>query len=135
MQKVQIFRTNKSDQGTFGNLVSDGFNCVTGELPWHDNKNGISCIPEGTYICKIIDSPKHGKCYQVMNVPKRSMIEIHSANWMGDAPKWKKQLEGCIALGDMVGTLDGQLAVLRSKVTVDAFEKYMNDEDFELTIS
>jgi len=62
------------------------------------------------------------------------MIEIHSANWMGDAPL-RKQLEGCIALGKDVGKLDGQTGVLRSKQAIAEFEEEMNGSIFQLTIT
>jgi hypothetical protein len=134
MRQATLVSAPSTNQGTFGILtLDDGTKFHTGELPWHDNQHGISCIPGGTYICKPIESPKHGKCYQVMDVPGRNMIEIHAANWMGDAPL-KKQLEGCIALGEEVSILDGQMAVTRSKKAVQDFEDNLKWDDLELTI-
>jgi hypothetical protein len=142
MRTATLTRSPSTDDGTFGKLVlDDGTTFFTGELPWRDNKNGTSCIPPGpeessiVYLCKRIDSPKHGPCYQVTGVPHRDMIEIHSANYMGDSTKGKIcQLLGCIALGMSIGILNGQMAVLRSKVAIAAFEKNLNEENFELTI-
>ena len=63
------------------------------------------------------------------------MIEIHSANFAGDASKgYISQLLGCIALGLSVGVLNGQLAVLNSKGAIADFEAKQNKEDFQLTI-
>jgi len=65
-----------------------------------NNQEEISCILDGTYICKWTYSPKlsieHGKpfyTYEVMTVLNRSGIRFHSANYFF-------QLLGCIALGD-----------------------------------
>lgn len=68
------------------------------------------------------------------------MIEIHSANWMGDVTlRYFNQLEGCIALGKSKGMLApegymAQMAILQSKQAIAEFEENMNQEDFELTI-
>lgn len=142
MKKVTIIRGPSTDAGTFGTLsVDDGWNCKTGELPWRDNENGKSCIPSGVYTCKWIMSPKHGPCYQVMNVPGRSMIEIHSANFVGDSEcsGMDCQLLGCIALGSEVGFLRNssgskQRAVLNSMATVNEFNSHMGNMDFTLII-
>lgn len=137
MKAATITRVKSTDEGTFGLLEVEGYgwNCRTGELPWHDNHPKTSCIPEGEYICRWINSPKHGPTYQVMNVPDRDMIEIHSANYCGDADCGKKcELLGCIALGTNVGLLDGQMAVLNSKMAVAEFNRLMGGEDFKLII-
>lgn len=140
MRTATLMRQPSTPDGTFGTLrLDDGASWVTGELPWHDNKHGISCIPEGRYVCRWFNSPKHGMCYQVYNVPNRDMIEIHSANFMADAPK-AKQLEGCIALGKDKGMLapssgaPEQMAVLKSKKAIDEFEENMQGAIFELVI-
>jgi hypothetical protein len=136
MRIAILARNPSSIEGTFGVLLLDDHTSFsTGELPWKNNESKVSCIPPGTYTCKIIQSPKHGKCYQIMNVPDRDMIEIHSANYMGDVSLGKhSQLLGCLALGKSIGMLDGQMALLSSKVAIAEFEANLKDEDFELTI-
>lgn len=131
-----LTRLPSTDQGTFGTFVlEDGTTFHSLELPWRDNHRGVSCIPVGIYYCHWIDSPKHGECYQVMSVPDRDMIEIHSANWAGDASKgFISQLQGCIALGISIGVLDGQMAILKSKAAIAAFEDKQNKKDFQLII-
>lgn len=133
---VVLTRAPSTDQGTFGTFVfEDGTSFHSLELPWRDNEHGTSCIPPGEYICHWIISPKHGECYQVLNVLDRNMIEIHSANFAGDANKgYISQLLGCIALGMSIGTLDGQLAILNSKGAIAAFEAKQAKQDFQLTI-
>jgi len=141
---ASIIRGVSTDAGTFGKLILNKgeWSCSTGELTWKNNDHGLSCIPTGTYHCKWINSPKHGECYQIMDVPDRSMIEIHAANFMGDINKinpstdshYISQLLGCIALGRSVGVLDGQMAILKSKETIADFDRRMGGNDFTLEI-
>jgi len=75
-----------------GKLYCNGiFQCFTIELPWLNNKQQQSCIPEGTYRLKKRWSPRHSWHLQVTGVPGRSFILLHPAN---DA---QRQLRGCIA--------------------------------------
>jgi|ERR1017187_76140 hypothetical protein len=136
MKTATIIRQPSSDDGTFGMLnVDTGESWHSLELPWRNNDHGTSCIPSGVYTCHWINSPKHGPCYEVMNVPNRSMVEIHSANFAGDVALGKQsQLLGCIALGKEVGEMTGQQAILNSKLAVAQFEQCMDQQDFELTI-
>ena len=72
----------------------------------------------------------------MQDVPNRSMVEIHSANFAGDESKGLHcQLLGCIALGKSIGILEDQQALLNSKVAVKEFMDILNGEVFELTIS
>ena len=87
--------------------------CRTLELPDLDNKNRISCIPEGEYEVVKRNSAKYGDHFHILDVPNRSYILIHSANY-------KRQLLGCLAVGlshtDIDG--DGHRDVTRSKSTL-----------------
>lgn len=136
MRRATLWREPSTDEGTFGSLLTDSaFHCKTGELPWRENANGASCIPPGLYVCMYRLSPIHGMCYHVENVPGRSGVEIHSANWMGDKAKGKKcQLLGCIAPGEGVAVLEGQKAVLQSRIALLALEAEFKREAFELLI-
>jgi hypothetical protein len=136
MRQATLRRTQTSDEGTFGVIVTDtGFTCFSGELPQRENASHLSCIPAGTYSCTYRNSPKHGMCYHVENVPGRDNIEIHSANWVGDVTLgYKCQLEGCIAPGLEVNELEGQTAVRASKAALYELETDLNKEAFELTI-
>jgi hypothetical protein len=136
MRQVTLVRTETSAEGTFGVLKTDsGFECATGELPWRDNAPNKSSIPAGIYECTWRESPKHGMCYHVENVPGRTDIEIHSANFMGSADEgFQCDLAGCIALGLEAGEMEGQKAILFSKSAITGFEHDLNYETFELTI-
>ena len=86
-------------KGTNGVLtIDDQFICYTIELPWRENRKGLSCIPEGCYSLEARYSPQLGNHLHVENVPGRSWILIHPAN---DA---HKQLKGCIApVSELIG--------------------------------
>ncbi len=134
-QQVFLIRTGFSDQGTNGMLVLNDFNCFTLELPWRQNKTGISCIPQGKYTVIQRASPKYGKIYWVTEVPTRSYILIHSGNYAGDRSKgYKSHVRGCILLGQKMGTLGGQKAVLNSRVTVNKFMRTTDMQPFDLHV-
>lgn len=67
--------------------------CDTLERPWLNNQPQVSCIPEGAYDIVIEFSPHFSRRMpHLLNVPQRSGILIHPANWVS-------QLQGCIAVG------------------------------------
>lgn len=133
--KAVLERLESSDQGTFGRITFGGMTLFTGELPDRNNASNASCIPAGTYICRWTYSEAFKRTmYLVDGVPNRAGIRIHSANFMGDNPPYKKQLHGCIALGERLGTMDGQKAILLSAPAVRRLETAMNRQTFELEI-
>jgi hypothetical protein len=134
LPEVFIQNISSSDQGTIGLLSTEGFSCKTLQLPWRNNTRQISRIPDGEYICKIALSPKFGAVYKVFNVPGRSEILLHAGNYAGTKPKFKSHVEGCILLGMKLGTLEGQLAVLQSRIAVTAFMAHMLQKPFKLII-
>lgn len=136
MRKIKIIRGSSTDEGTFGTWMSDsGFRLVTGELPWRDNKQSFSCVPAGIYQVKMLPSPKHGPCYHVLEVPDRTDIEIHSANFMGDEFKgWKSDLEGCIAVGYSTAIIGEQAGLRTSVKALKALYSDLKCEPFELEI-
>lgn len=136
MERVQLIRHDASDQGTFGQISYKGFVRFTGELPDRDNQSNISCIPKGTYKVKWTKSPRLKRyTYEVVDVPNRGGIRFHSSNLMGDASKgYKVQLQGCISLGEKLGYIDKQKAILLSRQAIRHFELIMNKESFILEI-
>lgn len=134
-QYVNLFRLERSNQGTFGRVIFGDFYCYTAELPWRNNERNISCIPPGEYKTEIRISPKYGKVYWLREVPNRSYILIHPGNWAGDTSKgYRSDVNGCIVLGQKQGVLAGQLAVLNSRITVRRFMRELNEEPFILRI-
>ncbi len=136
MKRAILKRTETGPEGTFGVLIVDDLAFHALELPDHDNARYISCIPAGLYKVEWTYSPKYGRMmYQVQNVPHRSGIRMHSANWAGEKSLGlRSQLLGCIALGLRKGTIYGQKAVAASRSAIKQFEDHMNGQPFELLI-
>lgn len=133
---VLITRIDSSDEGTFGRLTAGNFSCFTGELAWRDNQSNISCIPKGQYVCRWEMSPRFNRhMYGVYSAPGRAGIRKHAANFMGDDTKgFKRQLNGCIALGEKIGHISGQKALILSAPAMRRFETLMGGKEFSLEI-
>ncbi|WP_373399690.1 DUF5675 family protein [Algoriphagus halophilus] len=106
MNRLILNREVKSliqTQGRFRLMDKHGqciYECYTLELPWMDNQVGKSCIPPGEYRLAHRRSPKYGDHIHVMEVPGRSYILIHPANFV-------TQLRGCIAVGEKRMDING----------------------------
>lgn len=132
--RVVVRRILLNDFQSLGVLycISNGqlFIAKTLELPQKGNQPKISCIPPGVYQCRYTLSPSFKKhTYEILDVPGRSGIRIHSANYA-------TQLLGCIALGSALKDInnDGHQDVIHSGNTMEEFEKIMSYESFELEI-
>ena len=116
MRSLTLLRTETGLEGTFGTLSIDGEKlCVTGEPPWRDNKESISCIPSGHYSLTRHDSPKFGDCCLVSPTSPRSHILVHRGNWCGDAQAgYISDTYGCIIVGRHQGNAREQRCVIAS---------------------
>jgi hypothetical protein len=133
---IYIKREWTSSHGTEGLLIAPEFSCYTLELPWKDNQTSISCIPPGEYNCEIRNSSKFGLIYWVKNVPEREFILIHAGNFAGDISKGlRSNVSGCILLGKLMGFIQGQRAVLNSRIAVKEFMEKINYKPFILKIT
>lgn len=136
MDWLILERLESGNQGTFGRLLGKNFSFFSGELPWRENASNISCIHAGVYHCVPTYSPMlRTTAYLVSNVHGRSGIRIHAANFMGSKLMGLHcQLNGCIALGEKMGIMDGQKAILISRPAVKRFEMLMKLKPFVLEI-
>lgn len=136
MKWAVLTRWDQGDQGTFGKMVTPGLNLYSGELPWRDNQPNLSCIPPGVYNMVWTFSPAFRRwMYLVLGTEPRAGIRAHSANFMGDDTMgYRKQLNGCIALGEKLGWMGGQKALLLSVSAIRRFEEHMGHESFKLEI-
>lgn len=140
MKTATLTRGPSSDQGTFGRLVFGSLACFTTELPWRENLQQKSCIPPGSYKCAIVQSPRFGRVYGVLNVPGRSNVLIHPANLGGNTDAgWQTELQGCIAPCLKRGAMqikDGrmQAAGLVSRPAVRSLMDWAAGEPFTLEI-
>jgi len=132
--RLGIKRIDYGEKQTLGILtVYDTLNfplweCRTLELPWKSNQKRVSCIPDGDYTVVKRSSEKYKNHFHILDVPNRSYILIHPANYV-------RQLLGCIAVGlkhtDIDG--DGLRDVTSSRKTLEDLLEIMPNE-FELTI-
>lgn len=136
MNRVILQRLESTDQGTFGKIKTETAEFYTLELPWRDNESNISCIPEGIYQCKMTMSYRFKKMmYLVDGTGKRTGIRIHSANLAGSIEDgYKAQLNGCIAIGEKLGLIGNQKALLLSSSGVRKFIELMNKKPFTLEV-
>lgn len=79
MERLVLERIYLTDR-TLGSIYRNGETIAkTLELPWVQNKRGISCIPEGLYRV-IRQDPKPSRPYpyfRLPNIPNRTGILIH----------------------------------------------------------
>lgn len=126
-----------TDSATIGKMyMPSGTVFDTIELPWDDNQPSVSCIPEGVYKLKkrasgVVNRSSKGKYtagYEVANVAGRTYIMIHIGNTTSD-------FEGCIGIGEGLGVVNNEWAILRSSASFDKFMHEMaTSEDWQLTI-
>ena len=95
--KLTLTRYFYGDTYRLGALVFGDTFWFTLELGDRDNIPNASCIPEGEYVCKVVEN-RHLSTktipvtYEVMDVPGRSGILFHVGNTEFDT-------HGCILLG------------------------------------
>ncbi len=135
-----IERGPSTDEGTFGSFAFGENRTHVLELPWRENRRRLSCVPVGSYRCVLIVSPKFGPAYLLLDVPGRSEVLIHGANFGGDSTLgWDTHLHGCIAPCDRIGRLRNrfgkmQMAGLVSKPAVNRFMAWAAGQPVQLTI-
>lgn len=136
MSDAVLERFDRGDQGTFGRIWARGLQLYTGELPWRDNAPNISCLPPAIHRVVWTFSPRFRRfMYLLLGTDPRAGIRKHSANLMGDVVLgYRAQLNGCIALGERLGWLDGQKALLLSAPAMRRFESHMGHAPFTLEI-
>ena len=112
LKTAKLIRRYSPDK-TSGVLVFGNFDIKTIEKPNLDNRPMVSCIPEGTYLCKWSHMASHNvDHYELQNVKDRTAIFIHIAGSVHD-------VLGCIG---------------SDRVSIGCLETYMAKEDFMLTI-
>ena len=116
MDQVTLIRQDNDDTRSLGALVTKNDVYHTVERPWLDNQKNISCIPTGIYICKRYSSDKYPNTFEITNVPNRTKILFHVANWAHN-------VEGCIGLG--THKLPDKTGVGSSKRAISKFMKEM----------
>ena len=155
---VTLKRLETSDEGTFGKLTTEGFECYTAELPSRGNIDNLSRIPAGKYEVRWSQSPSRKNpdgspewTFRLQEVPGREGILIHSGNFCGDKTKgYAADVEGCILLGRAI--VEGmeipeakrkahpainkkkQKGVTSSRDTLASFVNHMTKDPFKLDV-
>ena len=136
MQTIILERFAYSPDGTFGRLkLPGGWSCFTVERPWKSNEPFESCIPDGVYDLKRRRSPvvertsggKHLYGWEVVDVPGRSYIMIHPANW-------PKDVQGCIGVGRDYAIIQGANGVTHSRATFDELMERLQGGAWQIEI-
>jgi hypothetical protein len=123
---IEIKRHQKSPKGTLGTFwIDKAFICYTLEDPDNNNERGISCIPEGEYLC-VPHNGRFKNVWRLEGVPNRDAILIHAGNTIDDT-------HGCILVGRKMGTLNNLPAVLESRDALNDLRKRL-PKSFTLTI-
>ena len=133
--KMLIIRSGANQHQTIGTgLIFDNlgrmlFEFQTIELPYLNNKVGISCIPFGKYKVEKRQSNRFGCHFHVKEVSGRSMILIHLGNYHSNT-------SGCILVGSGHKHLDNDncLDVIDSRLTMKKLVDIM-PSNFDLTIT
>lgn len=126
MKTIYLERFCYHPEGTLGVITIDSQRFYTIERPWLDNAPNVSCVPEGTYQTGWRDSPRFGETWHVKDVPDRTYILIHAANY-------PDEVQGCIALGTHL--MANRIAVSNSRVAVDRFEELTKGTEWELIVT
>lgn len=140
MKRAVLTRGPSSDEGTFGRLEFGAHKICSIELPWRDNQPRKSSIPIGVYRCELVNSPKFGRVYGVLEVQGRSNILIHAANFGGNVELgFQSDLLGCIAPVMSIGMVQtkagkAQKGGLRSRDALELFMSWAGGEPIELEI-
>lgn len=139
MLKAVLVRLQEDDRQTLGafSLYDDTdliFSAKSLELPWLDNRQNISCIPTGNYICHMRHSARFGNHLKVTEkhggeVRGREFILIHAGNF-------HSEIRGCILLGrdhsDI--NLDGYRDVTSSKATMRQLNRCIDRAPFSMSV-
>lgn len=112
----------------FEDNIKPIYDCKSMELELDCNAVRDDCIPAGIYSVIKHNSPKFGPCFWIQDVPDRSEILMHPANF-------HYQLLGCIAPGTKHFDIDkdGDLDVTNSRNTIKKLLSLMPDR-FNLLI-
>lgn len=130
--KAFLYRDQRPDCMLGGLQFDTGFQCFVLELPWRNNEQEHSCIPEGVYQCGLRPSAKFGAwtggmVYHIQPVQGRTDILIHAGNTVRDTL-------GCLLVGESVA--DGLPTFIRhSRKTLMALHEHTHGKPFTLTIS
>lgn len=127
---IELIRYAYNARSVMGTMICPGLKLFTIERPWANNEPFVSCIPQGEYKVVRRHSEKYGAHWHVLDVPNRSLILIHVANYASE-------LQGCIGIGTGQSIDPRKLRhmVTNSRKAMQQFNDLLADESgFDLTI-
>lgn len=123
MRTLTLQRLTSSDLGVTGVLIEDYKPILlTLERPWLDNKEDVSCIPAGQYLCERYNSQHFGSVFMVMDVPDRRGILVHGGNKILDT-------KGCILTGLSFDIVNDGLWVAEGQRALHKLHKHLDGQD------
>lgn len=125
MKQIELQRFCYHPEGTLGVIKLGSQVFYTIERPWLKNAVNVSCVPVGSYDLRWRESPRFGWTWELQEVPDRSYILIHVANFPSD-------IEGCIGLGMQL--MGDRIAVGRSKDAIREFELFTKGSVWQMVI-
>lgn len=129
MKVLTLKRTHHLYEATLGQLFIEDITTdpiYTLENPERETTKD-SRIPAGVYQCKPYSGLKYKDVYIVQSVPGRTAILIHWGNT-------EKDTLGCILIGNRLGQLSGEPAVLQSKRCFERFRSLIGKNEFILRV-
>jgi len=126
---LELIRLEETAQGTIGILkINKEVFCFTLEPPDLENRANKSSIPAQQYTVKPYSSQNYPDAFEITNVPDRSYVLFHPGNVVNNTA-------GCVLLGESLGKLQGNRAILNSGKTFDKFRTILRSGGHHLTIS
>ncbi len=131
----------RQDIVTFGKLdfgIKNQKDIYTLELPWNDNKEDISCIPQGLYnFTPFISKTQIPKeIWKAVYVPNRTDILFHSGNYASygimNGKPFKPNVKGCILVG--LGIEEDIPMVTKSRLAIEYMNKIIGKNGFSVEI-
>ncbi len=128
---VTLLRNYKNDCTLGTVLLPSGKVLKAIERPWLENRQNVSCYPEGVYLAAWLErssSGKYKRVWHIQNVPNRGGILWHVGNLV-------RHSKGCTLPGIRHGILGGHTAVLSSGTGLNLMRKELEKEDFILVVT
>ena len=138
--RMLIIRSAQNQHQTIGTgLAFDTlgrmcFEFQTLELPFLQNKKGVSSIPAGKYLVEKRQSDRFGCHFHVKDVDNRSMILIHLGNYhtntsgcilVGSEHKYLNT-DSCLDVVDSRTTMKKLVEIFPSRFSLTIIEQYSN---------
>ena len=136
MKSATLVRFDYDELRTLGWLEAEGLTKLyVLEPPWKRNALFVSCIPEGSYVCRRSRFNRGGyDAIEIAGVPGRDRVLFHIGNRIEDT-------DGCPLVGLEFGELSRpqtipapEIGVLSSKLALGLLLEWAGDETFRLEI-